>query len=278
MSDSAPSDPSEIPSESNSQFRTQTQWAEGTEEDFKELKEAREQGTLKKFRAGDNEEPSSEDGSVEDLDGIKEAFLAKQMERMAAGENPGGPGSEEDSDDEEEEPTSDQPGPRLLWLCNREDERLEEVEALLKGDPKALQHRDGDGYSALHRAAYSGHAALARRLLELDSGLLAAETPEGWHPIHSAARWNRAEVVEVLLEAGADPNARTQGGQTPLHLAAFAGQSRETLQLLLLLPRLERSVTNCQGDTPKDIALRNGNCVHLFEMLCDDSVCKDGQQ
>ena len=39
-------------------------------------------------------------------------------------------------------------------------------------------------------------------------------------PIHSAAAVRDRTSVRLLLEAGADPNVRQQGGYTPLHTAA----------------------------------------------------------
>ena len=52
--------------------------------------------------------------------------------------------------------------------------------------------------------------------------------------------------MEILLAWGADVNAETQGQQTPLHLAAFCGNSRDTLQLLIMHPDLRPQSFNCQ--------------------------------
>ena len=41
-------------------------------------------------------------------------------------------------------------------------------------------------------------------------------------PIHSAAAVRDRTSVRLLLEAGADPNVRQQGGYTPLHTARTA--------------------------------------------------------
>jgi ankyrin repeat protein len=41
----------------------------------------------------------------------------------------------------------------------------------------------------------------------------------GWTPLHLAVAAGRADVVRLLVEAGADPSARTEHGRTPLHVA-----------------------------------------------------------
>ena len=62
-------------------------------------------------------------------------------------------------------------------------------------------------------------------------------------------------------------NAVSEGGQTPLHLAAFHGKARETLQLLFSRPELRSAGKNAQGDTPRDIAARQGcNSIDIFAL------------
>ena len=39
-------------------------------------------------------------------------------------------------------------------------------------------------------------------------------------PIHIAAKYNRCEILQILLEHGADANVGNLFGQTPLHAAA----------------------------------------------------------
>lgn len=60
-----------------------------------------------------------------------------------------------------------------------------------------------------------------------------ARNHRGETPLHEAARRGRDTVVEVLLQRGADANARCSGGRTPLHEAACPGSSVGTMQLLL---------------------------------------------
>ena len=53
-------------------------------------------------------------------------------------------------------------------------------------------------------------------------------------PIHFAAKKNRPEIIRLLVELGADPNAKDPGGVTPLHLAAGHGHPDAVRMLLSL--------------------------------------------
>jgi len=51
-------------------------------------------------------------------------------------------------------------------------------------------------------------------------------------PVHAASAAHDRETMRLLLEAGADPNARQQGGFVPLHEAAHSDDV-EMARLLL---------------------------------------------
>ena len=55
---------------------------------------------------------------------------------------------------------------------------------------------------------------------------------EGGRPLHLAAAQGRAQVVRLLIEAGADVNARAPGGMTPLFHAAALGHTEALLALV----------------------------------------------
>ena len=206
-------------------------WSEGSESDFTDLHQA-----------------------------IKDGKTQKDVYRAENDSDPNSSSSEDDS-----EPPESQPGLRLLWASQHN--HIELVESLLKTDASLIHFRDEDGYTALHRASYSNHPKIVQFLLKSGADIFSGTEEEQWQPIHSACRWNAVEALEVLLSWGADVNATTNGGQTPLHLAAFCGNSQNSLQILLTHPKLKSMTKNAQGDTAKDIAIRNGNCVDLFDLV-----------
>ena len=45
-------------------------------------------------------------------------------------------------------------------------------------------------------------------------------------PLHKAARQGDTEAIVVLIDAGANPNAKDDSGTTPLHMAAEKGHAK----------------------------------------------------
>jgi ankyrin repeat protein len=93
-----------------------------------------------------------------------------------------------------------------------------------------------DGFTALHLAAFFGHPEAAQLLVERGANLEARSTNEKFAldaaPLHSASAAGQLEVCRVLLDAGADVNAVQHGGYTAL-LDAAANKNQELVDFLL---------------------------------------------
>jgi ankyrin repeat protein len=94
------------------------------------------------------------------------------------------------------------------------------VEALAAcGTPSSIER--------VQEAIRAGDADTVRALTTTEPHLLASRTaPLGWTPLHIAAAVGNVETLRILLDAGADINARdTDIAATPLHVAIGFGQA-----------------------------------------------------
>lgn len=122
----------------------------------------------------------------------------------------------------------------------------------------AVDRRSGDGFTALHYAAFFGWPEIAALLIAAGADASAvAANPMAVQPLHSAAAESHRTVAERLLAAGADPDARQQGGYVPLHAAAQNGD--QALVDLLLDRGADPSLETDDGRSSADIARAAGH-------------------
>jgi hypothetical protein len=112
---------------------------------------------------------------------------------------------------------------------------------------------DDSDLSPLHRAARMGHMAILQKLLEL-GGNTQVTGRLGQTPLHDA---NDQEVAWILLFYGAESNASTPHGESPLHDAVF--HSRHTVVRELLWQGANPNGTTIDGETPLHYALSGGD-------------------
>ena len=88
-----------------------------------------------------------------------------------------------------------------------------------------------------------------------------AKTNNGWTPLHEAALNGHATVAALLLDRGAEVNAKTNNGWTPLHEAALNGHA--TVAALLLDRGAEINSKDNNGRTPFQLT-RNQEIKNLL--------------
>lgn len=76
----------------------------------------------------------------------------------------------------------------------------------------------------------------------------------GFTPLHFAAQNWHLEAAVVLLEGGAEVDARNQWGNTPLWAAVFNSKGRGELIDLLRRSGADPRATNLKGKTPVELA------------------------
>jgi ankyrin repeat protein len=80
------------------------------------------------------------------------------------------------------------------------------------------------GWAPLHYAATGGHVAMVRWLLE-QSAYIDAHSPNRTTPLMMAARHRRLQVLELLVEEGADPSQRNDNGWSAADYAERSGEA-----------------------------------------------------
>ncbi|MBZ3880416.1 Ankyrin repeat and SOCS box protein 3 [Sciurus carolinensis] len=99
---------------------------------------------------------------------------------------------------------------------------------------RSIDVADNRGWMPIHEAAYHNSVECLRMLIHADSSenYIKTKTFEGFCALHLAASQGHWKIAQILLEAGADPNATTLEETTPLFLAVENGQI-DVLRLLL---------------------------------------------
>jgi len=129
------------------------------------------------------------------------------------------------------------------------------LHALLEPDATQVNSRSSDGFTPLHLACFFRHLEATQILLAAgaDPNAVAANRIA---VIHSAAASRDTAIVKLVLAGGADPNARQHGGYTALQSAAM----HDHLEMAKVLVKAggDASIRNDEGLTAADIAAKAG--------------------
>ena len=122
----------------------------------------------------------------------------------------------------------------------------------------AVDDRTPDGFTPLQLAAYFGAPAAAAELIDAGADLNSvADNPMRIQPLHAAAAGRHGDVAGLLIDAGAEVNARQSHGWTPLHSAAANGDGE--LVDRLVAAGADPAATNDDGKTAADVARAGGH-------------------
>jgi ankyrin repeat protein len=126
---------------------------------------------------------------------------------------------------------------------------------------------------SLCQAVKCGHIPVVRRMIQQGVDLNASDEDSSRFPLILAIENDRSEIAEMLLAAGADPNAQTSvhhgrdyvyGGDTPLHEAVSSGSAK--LVKLLLNYGADPDIQDAGNETPLETAKRRGR-GHLVDVM-----------
>ncbi|XP_030647094.1 tankyrase, TRF1-interacting ankyrin-related ADP-ribose polymerase b isoform X2 [Chanos chanos] len=119
----------------------------------------------------------------------------------------------------------------------------------------------------LHFAAGFGRKDVVEHLLQTGANVHSRDDG-GLIPLHNACSFGHAEVVSLLLRQGADPNARDNWNYTPLHEAAIKGKI--DVCIVLLQHGADPNIRNTDGKSALDLADPTAKAVLTGEYKKDE--------
>nr|CAD2199644.1 unnamed protein product [Meloidogyne enterolobii] len=131
-----------------------------------------------------------------------------------------------------------------------------------------------NGEAPLHLAAQYGHAKLVAMLVQEHGASLEAITLNNQTALHFAAKFGQLIVAQTLLAFGANPNAKDDKGQTPLHLAA-ENDYPDVVKLFLKMKQNNHAVLTAvdhSGFTCAHIAAMKGSLAVVRELMMIDKA------
>ncbi len=147
-------------------------------------------------------------------------------------------------------------------------------EILVKDAQKnPVQGRGGDGLTPLHLAAKTGMTEVVKKIIELAPAAGSVRDGRKQLPLHTLAQAKpfNSDILEILLADSAPDLVNTMdvAGQTPLHLAAAAGNNAACAALLG--KGANRSIKDERGRTPADLATSLGTDRDLPSLFGEGS-------
>ena len=134
----------------------------------------------------------------------------------------------------------------------------ERATQMLLEDPALLDRRSPDGYPPLGLAIFFGNRELAKFLIAQGANVnAAAENAQRVAPVHAASAVCDHEILTMLLDRGADPNALQQNDYTPLHTAAARGDVG--MATLLIERGADPQAKASDGMSVADVARKYGH-------------------
>ncbi|TKX23940.1 putative 26S proteasome regulatory subunit p28 [Elsinoe australis] len=142
------------------------------------------------------------------------------------------------------------------------------VEALLNSNPKFATRRDDDERLPVHWAASYNRLPIVEILSERKDFAVDTQDGMGWTPLMIASSIQEGDaLVDLLLAKDADPNTKTNSGQTALHFAA--SKSHLDVARKLVAKGATARVKDRRGQLPLHRAAAVGN-VPIMKLLLEN--------
>ena len=130
-------------------------------------------------------------------------------------------------------------------------------------------------YNSIHQAVVDNDVPAIKEYINTGENLDQPDSSpdgKGASSIHIAAIFGHTEIVELLLDGGADPNQADKEGSTPIHAAAFF--THEKILLSLLETGADPNQADNEGRTALELVISPWTSVKWIYELADAFLFK----
>ena len=163
-----------------------------------------------------------------------------------------------------------------MWSHKVPDDDVDSIRFFLERGAD-VDTADNNHSTLLHQASFGGNIKVAHLLLEHGANI-DARNKEGHTPLHrglvrlgDGAGAHYFDTMRLLLEHGADVDALDDAQSTPLHMASEYGSAKATR--LLLEHGANLHLKNSEGHTPSQVASAKGH-KQIARLLSEHSQCE----
>eukprot|EP00948_MAST-09A_sp_MAST-9A-sp1_P003113 g3113.t1 len=149
-----------------------------------------------------------------------------------------------------------------IWTVVRAGANINRYHEIMQAHPEDHYHVNDQntlGETLLHIACAHGRADHVQEILKMEPHVHKhCSVFLRMTPLHEAARHGDAQIIKLLLDAGADIRATDLHDDLPLHWAVRNGHRAAAMELLAADPEMETlEFPNIRGRIPRDLAKRD---------------------
>ena len=143
----------------------------------------------------------------------------------------------------------------------------------IKSSPEFINYinqKNSKGYNALLYSAFRGNLEILNKLIELGADI-SITNASGLNALHLAAQGNYPHIIVNLIEKyGMDVNSRDNKGNTALHWGVYKN-NRQAVDYLIYF-NVDTNLKDNDDETALDIAIKNGNDYFVKKFNDDYNV------
>ena len=148
----------------------------------------------------------------------------------------------------------------LFHVINKD--ALKIIDTLKNDSKKLLDKKNDDGETSLHISVFMSDYNISEILLNHGADPNAKDD-NNQTPFHAVAFMDDKKFVDLMAKHGGDINSQDDYGNTPLHLAVVIKNSK--MVKILLEYKCDRSIKNTVELTAKDYAFDDKKILQMFQ-------------